>query len=183
MRIEAGPHRRNILENGLFTGFCLLGAGLFLYDAYVSYPAKNAPIEQENAERADEPDYKPTPLKHPPDKIAEQKLFAVGFGVLGVVMGYFLIQAKRKRVVLDDEGLHVNNRPVIPFDAMTGLKIDRWGPKGWVDLEYDDGGKTARLRLDSFKIDPCMPIITAICDKKAFPNPIATDQPPDPSGV
>jgi len=185
MRIEAGPHRKHVLEFTLYTGFCVLGAGLFLYDGLVGYHKKNEPIKQLNIERlAEDPNYQAEPLPYSPEKITEQLYWSGGFGILGVITLVILIRARGKRLVLDDTGLQIDGRPVIPFDAMTGLKTDRWDAKGWVDLEYDSNGRSASTRLDSFKIDPCKPIIAAICDKKGFTNPITDDEaetPPPPA--
>ena len=106
---------------------------------------------------------------HRESDIVMQKWIAVGLcGVLLITLS-FLIRAIRTRVVLDDAGLTFNRRH-IAWEAMTGLDIDEYKERGWLDLVYDDG---ELLRLDSYHIAKFREIITEISNRKGFASPFA----------
>jgi hypothetical protein len=87
-----------------------------------------------------------------------------------------LVRALRTHVVLDDAGLKYNSR-LIPWDAMTGLRTERYKPKGWVELDYTADGAARSIRLDSFHLENFDPILTAICERKGFPSPLTAAAP------
>jgi len=170
-------------ENAVFAVALIGLGGYFLYDGMLGYPSQNEAYQQEQAEEKEknpnlEIDGNP---KHSDAEIAIQKMLAGLCGAGAIYMIVAALRARRTRVVVDDEGLRINTRPMIPYDAMTALRSDRWKDKGWVDLTYDDGGRTRQVRLDSYRIEPCEPLITAICERKGFTNPIPpeTEPPPD----
>jgi hypothetical protein len=106
---------------------------------------------------------------HRESDLAMQKWIAAGLCIVVLITLYFLIRAVRTRVVLDDAGLTVNHRHVA-WDAMTGLDIEEYKDRGWLDLVYDDGDL---LRLDSYHIAKFREIVTEICNRKGFASPFA----------
>jgi len=106
---------------------------------------------------------------HRESDIAMQKWISAGLCVVILIAAVFLIRAVRTRVVLDDAGLTFNRR-YVAWDTMTGLDIDEYKDRGWLDLVYDDGDL---LRLDSYHISKFREIITEICNRKGFASPFA----------
>jgi hypothetical protein len=105
-----------------------------------------------------------------------QKLLAVVVGLIGLYGAVRLWRTLRMHVVVDETGLTCCGTHV-PWGAMTRLRTDEYKDKGWADLDYLDGGQERSLRLDSYLIRGFNPIVTAICDRKSFPSPLA---PPPP---
>jgi len=109
-------------------------------------------------------------------QIRGQKWFAAGTLILAALVGLKLILVMRTRVVLDDAGLRYN-RQSISWEAMTGLRGQDYERKLWVYLEYSAADVTRSLRLDSLHIDKFKEILTAICERKGFTNPLAPKGP------
>mgnify|MGYP005835117803 CR=1 FL=1 len=108
---------------------------------------------------------------HSERDINGQKTLVYILVILVVIALIQLVRILRTRVVLDDEGLTYDGKR-IPWDAMTALHSDRYRQKGWVDLEYGGEGGGSALRIDNYKVKAFKEIVSAICEKKGFPNPI-----------
>lgn len=96
---------------------------------------------------------------------------------LGLVWVFVLVRVLRTRVALTDAGLTIGGAAPIPFDAMTGIRAERYAKTGRLDLDYTIDGRARSIRLDNYVIREFRPIITAICERKGFDNPL----PPKPS--
>lgn len=110
--------------------------------------------------------------KHDDTEIALQTYLAT---MLAPVVLGFLFQLGRvltTKVTLDDEGLTVRGKPVVPFDSMTSLDTSRFRKKGFVDLSYTVSGADKTVRLDEYVIRDFRPIIAAICSRGGFENPL-----------
>lgn len=114
---------------------------------------------------------------HRESDIAMQKWISAGLCVVMLIVAFFLIRAVRTRVVLDDAGLTFNRRHVA-WDTMTGMDINEYKDRGWLDLVYNEG---ELLRLDSYHISKFREIITEICNRKGFASPFA-DKTEDDTG-
>jgi len=99
-----------------------------------------------------------------------QKRFAVGLAMVTVILLVKFIRTTTSRTVLDDTGLTMGSRRVA-WDEMTGLSVDEYREKGWVDLEYNQAGVARTLRLDSYHLNLFDEIVGAICEKKGFSLP------------
>lgn len=97
--------------------------------------------------------------------------------VLGLAMLLRLIHVWRTRVVLDDGGLKIGGKSVIPLDAMTEIDPARYQEKGWIKLAYADGDRRRSVKLDDYVIEQFRPIVNAICEHKDWPDPL----PPPPT--
>ena len=169
MRIEARAHRKRIRDHIVFIVLSLAMGGWFAYDGYVTYPKENRLVAEENEARlAEDPTFVAEPEPYEGYQMAQQKVLAVACGGFALVFVLFLIRALRNRIVIDDEGLSVDGQAVIPYDAMTSLQTAQWREKGWVDLAYDQDGRSRTVRLDSFKIGSFDELVAAICERKAF---------------
>lgn len=104
-------------------------------------------------------------------QILGQKWWSLGIVILAGLIGLKLLFVMRTKVVLDEVGLQYNSKS-ISWEAMTGLRSDDYERKSWVDLEYTAGDVTRSIRLDSLHIDKFKEILTAICDRKGFKNPL-----------
>lgn len=91
---------------------------------------------------------------------------------LGLPMLVNLIRVWRTRIVLDPAGLKIGGRAPIPLETMTGLNADRYAQRGWVTLEYVDGGRPRRVKLDCDVIQEFRPIIERLCALKGWVDPL-----------
>jgi hypothetical protein len=83
---------------------------------------------------------------------------------------YKTVRAATLRVVVDDAGVHYGGRR-ISWDSVRDMRD--YNEKGWVDMYYVSGsGKEKRLRWDNEKVLRFEEIVTAICERKGFSNPI-----------
>lgn len=171
-RIEARAHRRRIRDSVVAILVVTAFGGWFLLDGTVRYPAENRAVQEANERgRAENPDFAPVPLPKSDTEIFWQKSLAGACGLIAVAIVPFVIRAKRDRIVVDDNGLHINRRAPIAFSSMTAFHTDRWDDKGWIDLEYEQGGRPRRVRLDSFGIEPFEPIVEAIAQQAHLEPP------------
>ncbi len=95
--------------------------------------------------------------------------------VLLAIAAVMMIQTVRvlmTRVELDDSGLKMRGRAVIPFSAMTELDTEDYRRKGYLDVIYKDGDKSGSVRLDDYVHRAFRPIVSTICEKCGFENPI-----------
>ncbi len=108
--------------------------------------------------------------EHTESDIFMQKVLATGLTLISLFMAFKFYQVVTLRAVLDDTGLTINRKHV-PWDAMTGLKVDEYVAKGWVDLICRTNGDSRPLRLDSYHINHFKGIVLAICERKDFVPP------------
>ncbi len=119
-----------------------------------------------------ESDLELKPSKERTEKdIQGQKSTAIILAVVVVIALIQLVRILTTCVIVDDQGLNYNGK-AIAWDAMTGLDASRYREKGWVDLEYKSGEEVDALRLDNYKIREFEAVVTAICERKGFANPI-----------
>lgn len=108
--------------------------------------------------------------KHDKGKV-EGQLY---WGMIPLVLALFfmmkLIKAMTLKASIDDQGLIYAGKR-IPFNAMTDLRD--FSPKGWIDLYYDEGDESKRLRLDNQKIGRYDELVAEICREKGFDDPVA----------
>ena len=109
---------------------------------------------------------------HNQKELTNQLIFGYALVPVAVIMLVQLVRVLTTRVVLSDEGLKVRGRPLIPFDAMTGLDAGAYRTKGFVDLVYQYQGDQRRVRLDPYVIREFAPIVTEICTRRGFENPL-----------
>jgi hypothetical protein len=99
---------------------------------------------------------------------------AMGFGLAPIGIG-FLIQLVRvllTRIRLDNAGLSLQGRPPIRYEAMQGIRADRYSRTGWIELDHTGAGGVQSVRLDSYVHKEFRPIVQAICDEKGWTNPL-----------
>jgi hypothetical protein len=109
--------------------------------------------------------------------LAFQKGAGMVLGVLSLYLIFFVIRVRRTHAVLDDTGLTYNRTKKISWESMKALDSSRFVVKGWVDLIWDNGGVDDQLRLDEYHLANFNEILTAICEKKGFENPLS--RPPE----
>ena len=97
----------------------------------------------------------------------------IGFvlAIVGVVLTVQLARVVSTRATLSDAGLQVSGRPLIPFEAMTGLRVPGGGKGGRVELEYSLDGRRGVIHLDEYVFREAPAIAAAIRERKAFPGP------------
>jgi hypothetical protein len=110
---------------------------------------------------------------YPPTELRVQKI--IGFGLLpvGLVCLIQLIRVLTTRVSLTEGGLKVRGRPLIPFEAMTGIRAgkDAGLPRGIAVLDYTIDDRASRVRLDNYVVKQQAAIVAVICEKKGFDKP------------
>lgn len=114
--------------------------------------------------------------------IAWQKRIGYLMAVLTVGTLFHLVRVLGRKVVLDDDGLHIAGRQ-IGFDAMQSLDTALLERKGIVDIHYTSDGVPARVRLDSYAIDRFGEIVAAICARKGFTSPLKSGERASDAGM
>ncbi len=113
--------------------------------------------------------------KHTENDLMVQLLLGSLTGALMLWAGYLLVSAARTRVVLNDQGLMANGRGPIEYARMRSLDTSEYARKGRVTLRFEEAGKDAALRLDSYHVARFREIVTEICNRRGFPMPFATN--------
>ncbi len=88
---------------------------------------------------------------------------------LALVFFWKGFQAARLHATIDEEGM-TYGKLRIPMAAMVSLRD--YSPKGWVDLYYQAGDVQRKLRIDNQKIAKFNEIITLLCDRRGFDDPV-----------
>lgn len=107
--------------------------------------------------------------KYPRDKVISQFYWAILPALPGLYFLWRLYKAATLRVVIDDDGMTYDGKP-IPFDKMVALRD--YNPKGWIDLYHQTASGQKKLRLDNEKVMKFDEIVAAICAAKGFPNEV-----------
>lgn len=99
----------------------------------------------------------------------------IGFGLIpvGLVFLVQLVRVLMTRVSLTEAGLKVRGKPLVPFEAMTGLRAGKSAglSPGIVVVDYAINDRPATVRLDAYVVSRQDAIVAAICKKKGFDNP------------
>ena len=111
-----------------------------------------------------------------------QKILGSGMLPIGIILILQALRVLTMKFVIDDNGLTLGGRRTIPFDAMTGLDADKLRRRGYIDLQYSVNGQSKQARLDDYVIRDHRAIITEICARRGFQNPLSpptTEKPAD----
>ena len=133
-------------------------------------PAGQIILDLDPADRVKHVRYERAML-HGETDLFTQKAMGIGvsFVALLLVLQWFRVMVAK--AALTNEGIKLTVRPLVPFDAMTALRAEHYGKKGWVDLDYELDGRAGTLRLDDYKIKAFPEIIAEICRRKGFEDP------------
>ncbi len=110
-----------------------------------------------------------------------QKIIGAVTGVLGLLMLLQFIRVLTTRVELTEAGLRVNSQggqrfggsPLVPLEAMTGLKTVDYDRKGWVEVEYKlPDGRQGSVSLNDYVHRAFPQIVQALCEHHGWQNPI-----------
>ncbi|MCB9858350.1 MAG: hypothetical protein H6818_21920 [Phycisphaerales bacterium] len=104
-----------------------------------------------------------------------QKYLGVFVGAIGLYMLYFLFRVIRTRAEVSDDGLSLNGRKPIPFNAMKSLDTSEFRKKGKVYLVCE-GGPAPRVLLDEYHFADFDQIMAGICEKTGFQDPVAAEK-------
>jgi hypothetical protein len=104
--------------------------------------------------------------------IRTQKILALVLAIVGIPLIVHYLRVLTYSAQLNDQGLKVSGRPLIPFEAMTGLDAARYREKGWMELQYRRDAQDATVRLDDYWIRDFTVLINALCERKGFENPL-----------
>ncbi len=100
----------------------------------------------------------------------------IGFALapIGCLLLINLCRAVTLRVTLTDAGLKLRGKPIVPFDAMKGIKPGKNSET--VVLEYRRDGRDGVAQLDGYVVKEQASIVTAICRRTGFTDPFATSE-------
>jgi len=101
--------------------------------------------------------------------------------LIATAFGVQLVRVLATRVSLTDAGLRIRGHSLIPFEALTGIRADRYMKSGWLELDFVREGQPASVRLDNYVIREFRPIIEKICEHRGFTNPLPP-RPQEPAG-
>lgn len=93
-------------------------------------------------------------------------------GALGLVLLGRYIFMLVSRAELSDAGLKLTCKPLATFDNMTDWNTSEYRVKGRIKLTYNHNGRSCTAVLDDYKHRAFGEIVSAICDRKGFENPI-----------
>lgn len=110
-----------------------------------------------------------------------QKLLAFGLLPVGAILIFQTLRVLTVKFVLDEQGLKLGGRRLIPFDAMTGLDASKNRGRGYIDLQYSINGRSKRARLDEYVIRDHRAIIAEICLRRGFENPFPSPSVTEPA--
>lgn len=121
--------------------------------------------------------------KHSETDLRTQVILGIVLSALGLILVARMVYMFVEGAVLSDAGLKMTAKPLIPFDAMNDWDVSDFSVKGRIKLGYSLNGADGRVVLDDYKLRAFKPIVTAICERTGFANPITTQtQSSEPAG-
>ena len=109
-----------------------------------------------------------------------QKVLSYSLSPVGILLLIRVVVMLFRGAQLTDAGLKPSGRPLIPFEAMTGWNVRDYRDKGRITLTYNLDGRERAYVLDDYKLRAFPAIVTEICRRKGFENPLQKDEsPPD----
>lgn len=124
----------------------LAGAGWFLRDGYVNYPAENVKAREEAQAQGKEPPKPP----HSDLDIQLQKVIGYGLVPAGMVLLIWTFYRSRGEYRLSGDVLHVPGHPPVPLDAIRAIDQSLWQRKGIAKIDYEVDDVKGRLKLDDY---------------------------------
>lgn len=112
------------------------------------------------------------PGPHTETDLTLQKWCGYVLAVFGAVLVVLLVRVLRTRATLTQDGLHVRGKPLISFEVMTSLRPDQSRRGTGVRIEYKLNDSSGVIRLDDYTFKRYDAIVSAICERKHFPDPL-----------
>jgi hypothetical protein len=111
--------------------------------------------------------------KYSATSLRTQRIIGYVLAPIGFLFILQFVRVVTTRVSLTDAGLKVQGKPLIPFEAMTGVRIGKAAglSSEVAAVDYTLNGLDGTVRLNSYVVNKQADIITAICEKKGFPQP------------
>ena len=91
--------------------------------------------------------------------------------IVGLILLARFVHILTTRVVLTEAGLKLRGKPLIPWEAMTGLRTDAYAGRGYVELDFRTERRSGAVRLDSYVIKELPAILQRICERRGFNDP------------
>jgi hypothetical protein len=110
---------------------------------------------------------------HTETDIRLQKLIGFGLAAPAIVLIFVFVRVVTRRTVLDDRGLQVPGRPIIPWETITDLGAAGDRDSLSVELTHVASGAPAPLYLERYDVVRLADFVDAICEKRGFPNPLS----------
>lgn len=105
-----------------------------------------------------------------------QKVLGFVVGGLGFFMlMFFIFRVVKARAVVSDQGLSINGRKPIPFDAMKSLDTSNFRKKGRVYILCEGNG-SSRVLFDEYHYAEFDKLMAALCEKTGFEDPVAAER-------
>jgi len=148
-------------KNGLmiYIGVCLLAAGVFAYDGYLSKYEWSRRYSFYKEHVIDN-DGKPTPTMN-----FNRKSPPVFLGI-AVVLAAYLVTLKKKKLVDDENSLIFSNAEKIGYDAIRKIDKTHFDSKGVFALTYkDEGGKEIERKISNRKYDNLAAVLDRLVEK------------------
>ena len=105
-----------------------------------------------------------------------QKVLGYSLGPVGILLLIRVVLMLLRGAQLSDAGLKPSGRPLIPFEAMTGWDVRDYRDKGRIALTYALDRREGTYVLDDYKLRAFPAIVTEICRRKGFENPLKKDE-------
>ncbi len=106
-----------------------------------------------------------------------QKILAFVLAAFGIPLIAHYVRVLTYSVRLNDQGLKISGKPLIPFETMTDLDDSRYREKGWLNLRYRHDGQDASVRLDDYWIRDFAALVDTLCQRKGLQNPLQSKAP------
>ena len=122
----------------IFCAACLIGGAWFGYDGWLgSY----------RQEQLDDNNGKPTV------NLLFNQYVPIPLAIAGIYFLFAATQIPKRRLVADEKGLTVQDRPPIPYSDITHIDNRHFEKSGYFLLGYNDGGRSQELKFSDRKYD------------------------------
>lgn len=101
-----------------------------------------------------------------------QLVMAIGLTPVALFALFHLGRVLTTRAELNDAGLKIRAKPLVPFDAMKAMDTSHYRKKGWVEISYSLDGRDGHLRLDDYVYREFPAIVREICARNGFESPL-----------
>lgn len=100
---------------------------------------------------------------HTVTDIHNQRWIVLGIGLVAVGGLIWFWRVKSKRIIADDQGLHLPNGSIVAYSAMKVIDNRRWPGAGLVTIEYGDAaGHVHHAILDAVIYENLPPLLNEV---------------------
>jgi hypothetical protein len=114
---------------------------------------------------------------HTVTDIQNQRWIVLGLALVGVAGLLWFLRVRTRRIIADEQSLHLPDGRVVAYAAITSVDNRRWPGAGLVRLQYTHAGQTHHATLDAVIYENLPPLLNEVIARATAAEVINPPQP------